>query len=272
MNTKKYLRDDIAGILLTDETLKDYVISIISASTSIKKEDIKDLKLITPRINSNTNIKYSEVDAVYESSDNIINIEVNYNESKLSIAKNNRYVYHLILRQVKKGDIDLYKKVWQININNYDYFKKGEFIYHSYIMDEKYHECRDDGVEIIDINLAYLEKLSYNEIKKEGTNSLIRLLYIMLCEDKEERVKLYKSDRIMDKVNDKIDELTEEFDSILFYNKEEFRKAESEELGIEKGRKEREKEIAKKMLEENMSLELISKLTGLSKEEIEELK
>ena len=41
--------------------------------------------------------------------------------------------------------------------------------------------------------------------------------------------------------------------------------------GIEKGMKQRNMEIAKSMLQENMSLEITHKITGLTKEEIENL-
>ena len=44
-----------------------------------------------------------------------------------------------------------------------------------------------------------------------------------------------------------------------------------EKRGIEKGLKEKQREIAKKMLEENISIDLIVKLTELTKEEIEKL-
>ena len=48
----------------------------------------------------------------------------------------------------------------------------------------------------------------------------------------------------------------------------EYAKEEGMKAGIEEGRN----EVAKNMLKENLSTELISKLTGLSQEEIEKLK
>ena len=43
------------------------------------------------------------------------------------------------------------------------------------------------------------------------------------------------------------------------------------ENGVSQGIKQRNMEIAKSMLQENMSLEIIQKITGLTKEEIENL-
>ncbi len=48
-------------------------------------------------------------------------------------------------------------------------------------------------------------------------------------------------------------------------------KKEGEKIGVEKGKKEGKIEMAKESLKEGLSIELISKLTGLSKEEIEKL-
>ena len=48
-------------------------------------------------------------------------------------------------------------------------------------------------------------------------------------------------------------------------------KAEGKAEGLEEGRAEEKAEIAKKMLEENIEIETIIKLTGLTKEKIENL-
>ncbi len=263
----KFLRDDVASRILTDESLIDYIVCIVSASTNIKKEDIEDIKLFSPRINTNSNTKASNVDAIYENDKNVINIAVNMNESNLGTSKNMRYVYQLVLKQVKKGDKDKYKKVLQINLNAFDYFKKDEIIYHSCIMEEKFNLKRSEEIEIVDINLEKLGELSYNDIRKEDNNSLETLLYIFTCEDKEKREELYRNNEIMKKVNDKLNDLTDDFDSILFYDREEFKRLESEELGETR----KAKEIAKNLLNLKLNINLISEGTGLTIEEIKEL-
>ena len=57
----------------------------------------------------------------------------------------------------------------------------------------------------------------------------------------------------------------------LEYAKDEGYKTGKEE-GMKAGRNEGKNEIAKNMLKENLSIELISKLTSLSQEEIEKIK
>lgn len=79
-------------------------------------------------------------------------------------------------------------------------------------------------------------------------------------------------------VNDLID-LSNDSDVISAYEKEKIEKyafdvalKEKEAKGKKEGKKERNIEIAKKSLEENIDINLISKITGLSLEEIKNLK
>ena len=85
----------------------------------------------------------------------------------------------------------------------------------------------------------------------------------------------------------KVEELTEDEEFLMYYDLEEKHKHEKQssyELGIErgieqgieqgitKGSKQKEIEIAKKMLEKNKEISEIIEFTGLTKEEIESLK
>lgn len=284
-NPKRYLRDDVANIILTCEECREYVEKIISSVLEVPGEFIKNnLTLKTPRINQNVETKYSMVDAIYETDDIIINLEVNMNGNKTTNIKNMRYVCHLVLSQIPKGMKEEYnlKPIYQININGYDYFKAGKFIYRSYIMEETLHQIRDNFITIIDINMDILSKIDYNEIAKDK-NSLEYLLYIFVCQQNEIE-KLYKRDEIMEKVKKKLSALTEDFAEGLYYNREEYinqvsyeegKEAgvkEGKEAGLKEGKKERTFEIAKGMLKKSMNVSDILEITGLSAEELELLK
>lgn len=269
--SKKFLRDEVSTIILTDYELRDYVVSIISKATGLDYDFVhNNLELDSNRVNNNINTKYSEVDAIYQNNNIYINIEVNTSKSILTEKKNFRYICNLILRQVPPSKKDKFKNIYQININDYDIFNKNKFVYESIIMEKELHEKRSDFLTIIDINLEYLRKLDYNEIKKEEANSLEKLLYIFVCEDNKKREKLYSDDNLMDKVNEKLENLTEEFGS-LYYDKEQYRKDVIYELGETDGAKNKAKEIAKKMLSKGKSIEEIMEFTELSKEDIENL-
>ncbi len=267
--TRVFLRDEVINIILTDKSCHEYVESIISKAIGINK-DVISLELLTPRVNSNTNMKYSYVDAIYEDKDNsfIVNIEVNRNNTKSSRIKNMRYICHLLIKDILPSEVDkLNKKIYQININDYDILGKKEFLYESSIRDKKYHKLRDDYITIIDINMDILSKTPYNKIKEEEEDSLERLLYIFVCEDKENLNKLYLNNEIMEKVQNKMLDLTQEFMDGLYYNLDEFKDREAYELGT----KDSKIEIAKAMLKDEIDIKIIMKYTNLSLKEIKKI-
>jgi len=270
MVEEKYLlKDNVAGILFTCDELKEYVELVVAKALDIDVNLIKgNLVLKSPRINVNSNIKSSTVDAIYETNDDVVNIEINYNFSKNAEVKNMRYVCHLLLNQIKKSDKDKIKKISQININNYDFFNKGKFIYRSFIMEEKLHEIRDDYITIIDINVDFLSKIDYTKIKEEENDSLEKLLYVFVCNNKNKLDEVYVGDDIMEKVRDKISSLTDDFADDLYYDREEFINECSKEIGEREARQ----EIAKNMLDKNFDLNAVSDITGLSLKDIKSLK
>lgn len=273
---KKYLKDTVAGIIFSDETCREYVEKVVSSALGIDESIIKNnLVLSTPRINASVKTKYSMADVILENNTSIINIEINYVDTETGQVKNLRYVCNLILRQIPIGMEDKIKSIYQININNYDIFKKDKFIYRSYLMEEKLHIKRDDFITIIDINVDFLNNIDYNNIK-EDKDSLEYLLYIFVNDNKEELDKLYLDDIIMEKVRDKLHVLHAEDLEDLYYDHEEFRKKCSYELGLKEGKEEGKQtekiEIAKKLLNLNVSIDNIIGATGLTKEEIESLK
>ena len=104
---------------------------IIGGVLNIDIESIKDnIELIEPDISSNINSVDSKVDSIYKLDNKYINIEINYNNKRIVTIKNNIYLYNMILRQIgsSKEYKDI-KSVIQININNYDMFKEGRFLY-----------------------------------------------------------------------------------------------------------------------------------------------
>ena len=128
---------------------------------------------MNPEVNVNKNVKNQEVDVIYDTDDNYVNIEINYQNSQDLQIKNNAYIAQLYLKQIKPGEnYPKIKPIVQININNYDYYKKKKFIYHSYVMEEEYHLARDKNIEIFDINVDLLTEIDYNEIEKLNERDL----------------------------------------------------------------------------------------------------
>ena len=123
---------------------------------------------------------------------------------------------------------------------------------------------------------------------KEDKESLEKLLYLLICNDKEKMNKVYDGDEFMAKIIREVNTQTDEFDKLLFYNREiledEYSKeeerqrtlAEGREQGLsegrEQGRLENTKETVLVMLRKNYPIEGIREIAKLSIEEINALK
>ena len=110
-----------------------------------------------------------------------------------------------------------------------------------------------------------------NQIKRERANSLKKLLYIFICNDKNKREELYDGDSLMEKVNKKLEFLTDEFGN-LYYDKEAHMDSVYYELGTKEGAKNKSIEIAKNLIQMNLNIDDIIKITSLTKEEVVKLK
>lgn len=145
------LKDKVVKKLLNSEepSCREYLIRLISASTGISAKLLRNnIELITPNISSNSNYVNSISDVIVRDNDNYYNIKINYNNVPVAIIKNNIYMYNSILRQVRKSDdyknVKSVKSVIQININNYNLFKRKEFGYDSMMIEKKNHIITDN--------------------------------------------------------------------------------------------------------------------------------
>ena len=130
------------------------------------------------------------------------------------------------------------------------------------------------NLTIYEINMDKYKEILYNEDEEEIEQNKY---LIMLDMDKEELKKL-KKDKVVEEYMEKIERLnqnpmfinwiTKEKDEEMIKNTQ-IRRATEE--GISQGIDTGKKEIAKSMLEDGMDLEKVSKLTGLTINEIQKL-
>ena len=138
-------------------------------------------------------------------------------------------------------------------------------------------------IKIINIYLPNIRKKYYN---KEELNELDKIMLVLNEEDNNNLSKLYKGERVMEdyvkdakraSINDDIvglydKELHEELlRNTELYNAEQKGLNKGLKEGKENGIRENKIETAKNMLKESISIDIISKVTGLTKEEIEKL-
>ena len=125
------------------------------------------------------------------------------------------------------------------------------------------------NIEIFDINVDLLTEIDYNEIEKLNERDLKWLLYIFVCGDKRLREEVYGESEMMKKVNQKVEKYNDPLDAYLFYDKKELDEAGMYQMGMD----EKAMDIAKKLLQMKvLTEEQIAKATGLTQDEIEDLK
>ena len=276
MNRERVLlKDKVVKKLLNSEnpTCREYLVRLISASTGIDVHELRNnIELITPNINSNSNYVNNVSDVMVKDDKNYYNIEINYNNVPIAIIKNNVYMYSSILRQVHKSDdYKNVKAVIQININNYDLFKRGEFVYDSMMIEKKHHTIRDNMLRVIDINLDFLSQIDYNEVKKGNKYNLEKLLYFFVCKDKKLLDGIYNGNGLMRDISKIFNIDIDSLDEQLYYDYDEYMKEVSYEQGEIDGILKKQKEIIKNMLENNFDKETILKITKLDEETLNEI-
>lgn len=269
------LKDKVVKKLLNSEnpTCREYLVRLISASTGIDAKELRNnIELITPNINSNSNSVNNVSDVMVRDDKSYYNIEINYNNVPIAIVKNNVYMYSSILRQIHKSDdYKNVKVVIQININNYDLFKRGEFVYDSMMIEKKHHMVRDNMLRVIDINLDFLSQIDYNEVKKGYKYNLEKLLYFFVCKDKKLLEGIYDGNGLMKDISKIFDIDTESLDEQLYYDYDEYMKEVSYEQGEIDATLKRNKEIIKNMLNNNLDKDLMLKITNLKEEELNKI-
>ena len=275
-NQKVFLNDKIAKKIFKNPKLgKEFSARIISDVTGIPYDEVlSNIKPSTDEIAFSSLTVDSTVDAVYYDDYVYYDIEIN---TKKSNSKENQlisYTYQLSLGQLHSyHEYNNMKKVIQINIDSYDFFDKNEFMYKVFLMEEKYHIKASNKLEIIRLNLDFLRKKDYNEVEKEK-NKLMNDLYFLISGDNLDNI-YERSDELMKKIIKEAKEIAGLDKMNLFLTEEELYEQDKEYYtneGFKMGLEQKNIEIAKNLLKENIDIKIISKATGLSFEELNDLK
>lgn len=260
---ESYLYDFYATKIFADEEFKEYLMLVISKILKRDIEEIKkDFKYLNVRLGLSRMNVDSEADVVVKTRIGYVSLEINWTMTKKTIRKNMGYVCSLYLSQLETSeDYGKLKDIFQINFNREDLFKEGEFVYTSRLYDDKSKKARKHNIlQIIDVNMEYLKKMSYTTIKEMEERSLERLLYIFVEHDPERLNELYEGDELMRKVKNKFFYLESSLERFLLYDKQALResnlKEEFQRIGLEEGREEGRQQERKRFMEALADLNL----------------
>ena len=219
--------------------------------------------------------KLMVTDLVYKLNDNtFLNIELNTSKSKYLMYKNLLYIYKIILSNQYIGE--KYKEITVIQVN-FDLYSFKDMDKVKNVIKVMNKDNLKEYLNTFTIFHFELDKAWNNEynVSEEG----IRFLRMLSSESKILNKYLAGNNLFLKKVADFMEEYSNNINNLLYYDKKELddyiRESElndSYNNGISQGKKENSIETAIKMLDDGISLDTISKYSGLSKEEILKLK
>ena len=234
----------------------------------------------TEKLENNIHIKGKRLDALLDTNVGKIGIEVNSENKSYIHPRNMSYICNEYASHTLIGE-EYNEETMIIQINfTYGLSKNEPAKKEYYIQDEKGSKFVRN-FKIIEINMEYYLNLWYDFQKKGINKTLIEENQIIIMlglerEDLKELSKEYEKVREFMSEIERVNEnpefrvyMTEEEDKRKIFNSE---MREARETGLKEGKEEGIKEITKSLLNSTLSLEDISKYTGLSIDEIKSLK
>ena len=202
----------------------------------------------------------------------VISIEMYKQFGLREFNKSLAYISRKFSNQFRRGkDYQNAKKITSVNIIKTNFYESNDSVINGFSLIDKfdYQITHSTCLEMYLIKLDKIKNIVYNQDKEKR---FVRWIRMINAKDMNELKNITKEDEVMenavrlmeDFLND--EELQDEFDKITdieYYAEEKGRKA-----GIEEGHQ-KLLQTAKNLLMMNMSITDITKATGLSKEEIE---
>ena len=269
--TAKYDRT-FKEIFLKEEN-EELLLLILEETLNTKVAKIKQRNIELN--NGNIYVRRKHLDILLETDQGLIGIEINSSVEDYLHPRNlafqcDNYAHYTLVGQDYTEEV----QIIQINLT---YKMQDEELVRRYFIQDRTGKKYAQNFQIIEWNMDKIMKFWYdkNEEKIEEYKHLI-----MLDLSKEDLKKLAKKDREVEKYMKEVERvnedprfreyMTKEEDQKKIYNTQ-MSKAYNE--GISEGGKEEKKKIAQNILKSDLkiTIEEISEITGLSKEEIEHL-
>lgn len=266
---------------------------MISSITGIDYNVFKDnIRLETNELPiSRRNEKAKRCDFIVKvDKSTIVNLELNRQDLKTNVVKNLSYAFSLFATHASKGEeYDEKFKVMQININCYKHNLDALMQY--YISAKGRNDINYiNNFVIYSLNVYKCNEMYYNYINEKDIPDYVRWGSLIYCEDFTQIPKITKGiltfdERIM--IMDKLDKLQNDehimsevealkqadwYEKSVYTEGKNIGREEGLEEGREKGKTETTINIIKAMLNNKLDIDLISKITNKTKEEILEIK
>ena len=259
---------------------KEFLIAILEP---IIDKKITYLEILNPNlIQEHYKTRSQRLDLLVKTKDEIINVELNTNYIEEIKIRNLHYVFKLASENTERGN--KYKvghSIIQVNLNFYN----SKYEKNIYTLYDKINKIElTDYIKIYNVGIDKYIKKYYNNNKKftKGEEALIMLdmgkqeleelseKSDIVNEFKEEVIKANNNEFVVDWISR--EEEQKQYEEVMYEKGLNQGKQQGLSEGITQGIEQTNLDNAKKMLELKVDLETISKVTGLSKKEINDLK
>ena len=211
-------------------------------------------------------------------------MEINGSTNPNIFEKNSEYAFSIIVESTKSNK--KYSKIILINIDNFNKFNTKEPLLHFKLKDEQGH-IENESYNSIHLILENAVNREYN---KNVDERIVNFSKFLKTNNLEDMKKIFKgSEEYMAAIR-RVEDLSTDPNFIGYYDVEEARKAEMEEVkeyamthgleegkrigieeGLQQGISESRIEIAKNMFKHNEPIEKISQYTNISIDELKKL-
>lgn len=258
-------------VMLKEEN-HDILKLILEKIINIKIEEMQILN--SERLKDNLHIKGQRLDIILKTNIGKINVEVNANNKEYVHYRNLAYLCDIYTHDILVGkEYDGNMKYIQVNLS-YELGKKNGKI-NKYMVKNEKGKIYADNFIIYEVNMDYYMDLWYNEKEKEVEENII---IVMIGLEQKELKRLSEKDAVVKRYMKELDRVNEEPEFREYMSYEEDQRKITNSLisegikeGMEKGKQETSIKIATKLLEKGTTIEEVMDITGLSKEEIEQI-
>ena len=257
-------------------------------SVTLKKK-VEVIKLYpNDLLDDNRVNKKNEVDLLCKLDGEYVSIEINTNLNQEVVDRNIAFVSRLMSKDLKPGeeysDISRY---YQINIDVEDFLGVPYEVCH--LVGDNTHKLVTDRAEFYFINVKHFAEICYNEGGKGLTD--FEKMYGMIGTNSKSVIDvLTKDNKILKDIGDMVKKYSNDDELLFYYDREERmlhdakRKVEDDltkkfekqlieklEANTEEVTEKTTLDMARRMKKEKASLDFISKVTGISIQEIEKM-
>jgi predicted transposase/invertase (TIGR01784 family) len=275
--------DYIFKLIFGDEKNKEVLISFLKSVLELPNEEYESLELVDPNIKKTTRKgKFSILDIkVKTTSGKFLDIEIQLLNHEGLRERIVYYTSRMICDQMKSGDdYAVIKRAISIVITDFILIKENDKYHNRFRLYNP--EANTEFSDILEINTLELEKLPSEPDKKSDKNKWLWLKFLN-ADDEEELKMIEQALPEIKQAGNILRKLSQSGKVRAGY--EAWHKALSDEVtrinsarreGIKEGSREGEKKrnvaIAKEMLKDGLSIDMVCKFTKLSLKEIEQLK